>query len=356
MRGTKRVWSARNRMRLRSKIERAKRPVVMYEIIPPVERSRKDLASYAERLSRLLSHTHIDAVNIPEVRDETTRGERPVKALPKVEPRLFGALLQEALGIEAVVNRCVVYANRANQQDWLIKTARDLGIENVVLVGGESSAISYPGPSVTEAAEIITRYLNRGLRKVDDGHPEAIGEPTDFFCGGIVIPQRRRPRTSRDEPLRLIRKAEAGLEFFTSQVLYEAESTKWLLRDYAKAAAERGVEPKRIFLSFAPVSSRRDMDFLKWLGVEIPTDVASYVLEPTEPDRVRERSLEVASRVLREILDCVAREGLGIPIGINVEHITRKNFGVSVEMTQKLAHIYRSEYLTNSFLGEWGAR
>ena len=36
------------------------------------------LNAYAETISSLLSQTHIDAINIPEVHDEVGRGERPV--------------------------------------------------------------------------------------------------------------------------------------------------------------------------------------------------------------------------------------------------------------------------------------
>ena len=52
--------------------------MVAYEILPPREEDGT-LNSYAASISSLLSQTHIDAINIPEVRDEVARGERPVK-------------------------------------------------------------------------------------------------------------------------------------------------------------------------------------------------------------------------------------------------------------------------------------
>ena len=65
-------------MRIKDKIKRPRRPVVAYEILPPREKDGT-LNSYAANISSLLSQTHIDAINIPEVRDEVARGERPVK-------------------------------------------------------------------------------------------------------------------------------------------------------------------------------------------------------------------------------------------------------------------------------------
>ena len=41
----------------------------------------------AETISSLLSQTHIDAINIPEVHDETGRGDRPVANHKRGEPR-----------------------------------------------------------------------------------------------------------------------------------------------------------------------------------------------------------------------------------------------------------------------------
>ena len=57
-------------MRFRDKVRKPRRPVVVYEILPPRVKDGT-LNSYAERISSLLSQTHIDAINIPEVPDET---------------------------------------------------------------------------------------------------------------------------------------------------------------------------------------------------------------------------------------------------------------------------------------------
>ena len=76
-------------MRIRDKIKKPQRPVVTYEILPPREKDGT-LNTYAETISSLLSQTHIDAINIPEVHDEIGRGERPVSNQDRGEPRKFG--------------------------------------------------------------------------------------------------------------------------------------------------------------------------------------------------------------------------------------------------------------------------
>ena len=73
-------------MRIRDKIKKPRRPVVAYEILPPREKDGT-LNSYAETISSLLSQTHIDAINIPEVHDEAGRGDRPCLLYTSPSPR-----------------------------------------------------------------------------------------------------------------------------------------------------------------------------------------------------------------------------------------------------------------------------
>ena len=119
-------------MRFRDKVKKPRRPVVVYEILPPREQDGT-LSSYAERISSLLSQTHIDAINIPEVHDEEGRGNRPVQNQLRAEPREFGRLLQDNVGVEAIVNRVVVHEPMAAQLQWLKETYYDYGIDNLVI-------------------------------------------------------------------------------------------------------------------------------------------------------------------------------------------------------------------------------
>ena len=141
-------------MRIKDKIKRPRRPVVVYEILPPRQKDGT-LNSYAENISSLLSQTHIDAINIPEVRDEVARGERPVKNQIRAEPRAFGKLLQDIVGIEAIVNRVVVHQELEKEMQWFEETYTNFEIENLITVGGESRKIKYPGPSVNRALKEI---------------------------------------------------------------------------------------------------------------------------------------------------------------------------------------------------------
>ena len=302
-------------MRLKDKIKRPRRPVVVYEILPP---RKKDgtLNSYAENISSLLSQTHIDAINIPEVRDEVARGERPIKNQIRAEPREFGKLLQDIVGIEAIVNRVVVHQELEKEMEWFEETYTNFEIENLITVGGESRKIKYPGPSV-----------NRALKAIKDN------SKLNILCGGISIPSREK------ESLNLIEKSTNGSEFFTTQVLYDSSKIIKMISHYQKRCDEQNTFPRRLLLSFAPVSSKKNIDFLKWLGVEIPGETESFLTE-NEKNMV-ERSMEISVGVLEETLSFLNENKIVVPIGLNVEHIMSYNFQSSIEMLQELARIYR---------------
>ena len=302
-------------MRIKDKIKRPRRPVVVYEILPPREKDGT-LNSYAANISSLLSQTHIDAINIPEVRDEIARGERPVKNQLRAEPRKFGKLLQDIIGIESIVNRVVVHQSLEKEMVWFEETYNKYEIENLITVGGESRNITYPGPSVNEALEAIKQNLT-----------------LDVLCGGISIPSREK------ESRKLIEKSKNGSEFFTTQVLYDSSKIIKMISHYQKRCDEQNTFPRRILLSFAPVSSKKNIDFLKWLGVDIPTDTEKYL---NENDQIMtERSMEIAINVLNETLTFLNENKIVVPIGLNVEHIMSYNFQASIEMLQELARIYR---------------
>ena len=305
-------------MRIRDKVKKPQRPVVAYEILPPREKDGT-LNSYAETISSLLSQTHIDAINIPEVHDEIGRGDRPITNQKRGEPREFGMLLQDIVGIEAIINRVVVHESYDEQIRWIDETNTTYEIENMIIVGGESSKVDYPGPSVNEMLQTIARGYN--------------SNGGDIFCGGIAIPSRK------DESKNLIRKSEHGSEFFTTQVLYNAENIIKMINNYQSRCNELDTFPRRILLSFAPVSSQKNIEFLKWLGVEIPVDTERYL--KGRPGSMTERSLDVAVEVLNEVLDFITVNNLKVPVGLNVEHIMSYNFQSSVEMLQELARIYR---------------
>ena len=69
--------------------------------------------------------------------------------------------MQDIVGIEAIINRVVVHDDYDTQMRWLNETNKDFEIENMIIVGGESSKVNYPGPTVNEALNAISNIYNQ---------------------------------------------------------------------------------------------------------------------------------------------------------------------------------------------------
>lgn len=297
-------------MNLKEKILNPYEPVVLFEMVPPPAEKAGAVEASLEEAGKVKNL--VDGINVPEIHDEARNEARSTKFVQRLEPRQLGARIQRDLGIEVMINRCVVYDE--NTAQWFRETREEYGIHHVVMVGGESSSARYPGPNVIEAA----------------GRVRAAGlSPT---MGGISIPSRV------NEAARVRRKVEAGLTFFTTQVLFDANDIVWLVQRL------NGLEA-RIFLSFAPVSHPRDLEFLRWLGADIPADLDHYLIAGNSPGASQEsphayfeRSLDLCRRILMDVFDNLPPDP---PlIGLNIEHINRRNFAPAVQMVQKLSALY----------------
>lgn len=309
------------------KIRDPKCPVILYEIIPPAKDTDDESAiEYAKCASDLVFSTsvRVDAFNIPEIRAEKREGERTYQFFSKCEPREFGEqlLLFTHGDTEIIVNHSPVYDPLEFQEKWLEEMANKYHQRNIILVGGESREIKYPGPSVSKMLEFMAKKF-----------------PEKFFPGGIAIPTRRcTPEKGTDEPLRMLEKIQAGIEYFTTQILYEPEHIQKLLMDYHNLCEANEIKPKRIFFSFSPVTSKKDLEFLRWLGVVIPEDAEKRMLKADIG--IGWRSIKVLSETLSEILMFHDKHELNVPIGINIEHLTHHNFELTKELIEQLGKFY----------------
>ena len=297
-------------MNFRQKLLDPAQPVTLFEMVPPAADKPGALDGALADAAKVRGLA--DAINLPEIHDEKRGEQRAAQFVPRVEPRVPGVRIRRELGIDVVLNRCVVY--EPDPVRWFREVEQEDDIHHVVLVGGESSQNQYPGPNVLEAA---ARVAEAGL---------------DMTLGGISIPSRVH------EAERVRRKAAAGLSFFTTQVLFDSNDIVWLIQRL------NGLEA-RVFLSFAPVSHPRDLEFLRWLGADIPADLDQYLLQgppsaslPAAGQTYLERSLDLGQRILMDVFDNLPPDPP--PIGLNIEHINKRNFSPAIQMLKKLGGLY----------------
>jgi len=285
-------------------------PMTMFEVVPPAAGKPEATEASLQELRQLSGR--VDAINIPEIHDESRPGERTTKFIERAEPRLLGSRIKHELGIDVVINRVTVHD--AEPERWFRETCRQWDVANWILVGGESKTITYPGLNPADAARLV----------------KSLNLPVSL--GGITIPSRV------NEPDRIRRKHAQGVDFFTSQVMFDSNDLVWLIQRL------NGVEA-RIFISFAPISNRRNLDFLRWLGADIPRDLDRFLLgsehaEAAPAETCLERSINLAQRILMDVFDNLPPDPP--PIGLNIEHITAKNFAPAIAMLERLGSLYAS--------------
>jgi hypothetical protein len=221
-----------------------------------------------------------------------------------------------------ILYRAVCARPKADVVTWLAETraeSAEFEIRHLVLVGhsaANSSADSFA--SLSEAAAVVRAHRPR------------------FALGGVTLPERHGAK--RDEHTRLLGKHCPHTAFFISQVVYNADLAIMLLRDYAAACRSQGHQPRRIVFCFAPFSRKSVLQFLRWLGCEVPSGTAARVLSA---ENAALECVDVIVEVFRRILDTARRKKFGVPIGFLVESVSR--FRDDADAAHRLVPLLRDE-------------
>lgn len=276
---------------------------LFFEPVPPSARAKpsRATAEVDAIVDLIRAVPRIDAIDVPELVDENHEG-RPLYRTG--DPREFGKTLAERTGREAVVNKVIAHLENPDATErWATETVR-MGIRHVVLVGGTSRYIPYPGPAVTEANRICRPIL------------EAAGG----LVGNITIPQRE------GEAHRMLSKTRAGASFFTTQIVFEADAAFQMVRQYDLLCRQASLVPRAVLFSFAPLVDEQDAEFVRWLGADVPEATERAILEG-EDGGAAQRSVDRALEVWESVRRRANEAGLEVPLGVNVEQISVRHLG-----------------------------
>lgn len=290
-----------------SRLANPSRPVFLLGDVPPGEGTPpgkcQQIADKFLARSRVLAS---DGFIVYDIQDEPGRSdlERPFPFRRVMDPSAHAALLARSSGRECLVYKCVA---DPDFDGWLERAQNNHGHSAINVVGRATSSegVTYAGPTIAEAMETVNRC------------------PAMHF-GSVCIAERHtleaaesRGKSYPTEHLNMLRKQRAGAEWFVSQAVYDAEPTVRLLRDYAAVCKREGVSPRKVVLTFAPVSRAKTMNFIKWLGVRVPKEAEELILNADKPV---DRSVEFLCDILRGILaECV---GIGVPLGVSCESVS----------------------------------
>jgi hypothetical protein len=290
---------------------------VLFAVTPPRRSTPAErLPGIAQATVDRLSHLDLDGLILYDIDDESSRTpvERPFPFSPTVDPSEYRADHLQSWRTPVIVYRAVGKYQREDMRSWIAE--QDPALTLTVMVGAASSG-AMPTVSLADA-QAMRAELN-----------------PDLLLGGVAIPERHSRR--ENEHLRLIAKQQGGCRFFVTQVVYDLNAAKNLVSDYRYECEARGLDPVPIVFTFSVCGSMKTLEFLRWLGVDVPRWIENDLRHATNPLAA---SLEQAATTAVELIDYCRR--LGVPFALNVESVSirREEIEASVELVaQLLAHL-----------------
>src|SRR4051794_31645977 len=280
--------------------------VLLYGLTPPRQTSTPDQANSiaAAALTRLGS-LQVDGLVLYDVDAEADRTEapRPFPFMPMMDPAQFLDHHLAGWAGPVIVYRAVGKYDPDELDRWLSEADRDRVM--TVLVGAASRH------------QMVRTSLPEAYRR-----HAALAHPPRM--GGVVIAERHAG--SGTEHDRMLRKQDAGCEFFVSQICYDLDNTRNLLSDYTNSCRERGVDPRPVVLTLAPCGSEKTLKFITWLGIDVPRWLRAEI---TRGDPLA-ASYEQCLLNARALIAYCRR--LGLPFGINVESLTNRKLEIDASI------------------------
>jgi len=293
--------------------------MLLFGITPPRRSATPDrVKEIAEVTLARLAPLDLDGLILYDIDDESDRnpGERPFPYLPTMDPASFHAEYLHGWDRPAIVYRCVGKYGEDELRSWL--GATDTSRVLSVFVG----AASGDKPVRTD--------LRRAQALRDEVRP-------DLPLGAVVIGERHA-RTG-DEHLRMLAKQERGCTFFVSQVIYDLNETKNLLSDYFYECVARGSTPRPVIFTISLCGSPKTLDFLRWLGVDVPPWLATTLRHSPDPLADSYRECLAIARDLHAF--CERRR---IPHGFHVESVSirKSEIEAATNLAAELATLLRA--------------
>jgi hypothetical protein len=282
---------------LLQKIAERQPGICLYGFAPPKRSTAPEqLAIIASQQVERLAGLDIDGVIIYDIQDEAQRtaDPRPFPFLPTIPPDQYASDHLGTLARPKIIYRSVASDTRESFEAWLLDARRTPAI--TVLVGAPSRHAAV-GLNLRDAYILVAQHA-----------PE-------LTLGGIAIAERHA--RGLDEHERILAKAEAGCRFFVTQAVYDVTSTLSLLSDYALAVGAAGRPAAPIVLTFSPCGSLKTLEFMKWLGINLPRWLENELRFARDP---LETSLEVCERIFLEVWSFARSKG--VPLGVNVESVS----------------------------------
>jgi hypothetical protein len=296
-------------------LRRTERGVLTYGITPPrLITSPAEADEIARATLARLETVGLDGLVVYDVDAEDGRSpeERPFPFMPMMDPADFVRQHLTGWTGPVVVYRAVGKYSEAELGRWLSEADTDRML--TVLVGAASRHQAVR----TRLADAYRLHAELGRRG---------------SIGGVCIAERHVG--TQDEHRRMLAKQHDGCDFFVSQVCYDLDHTRDLLSDYVYGCRDQGLDPRPVVLTLAPCGSTKTLEFMSWLGIDVPRWLRTELSRAHDPLQL---SYDQCLANARALIDFCRL--LDTPFGINVESLTNRK--VEIEASVELAKEIRT--------------
>jgi len=304
---------------LTDKIRKRETGILLYGITPPKAKHTEDeIAIIAKKHVERISQLNIDGLVLYDIQDESDRTDekRPFPFIKTINPCEYSKKYLQDLKTPRIVYRAVGNYNPERFTAWLEETKQSQ--VHSVFVGAASH----------EQQNNITLKEAYALKK----------DVNDNLClGGIAIPERHTKK--EDEHLRAFSKIDNSCEYLITQCVYNVEAAKIFLTDYARYAKENNKQMVPVIFTLTPCGSAKTLDFMKWLGINIPNYLEEDLKESGD---ILEDSVKLSRDIFEELY--IFGQKRGIPIGCNVESVAirKDEIEASVELLNEVREIIKN--------------
>lgn len=303
---------------LTDKIRTKQSGILLYGITPPkVKHTSEEIEVIAKKHVERISKLDIDGLVLYDIQDESDRTDekRPFPFIKTLNPCEYSKKYLQDLKTPRIVYRAVGNFTSEKFTAWLEETKQSQ--VHSVFVGAASH----------EQQNNITLREAYSLKR----------EVNDNLClGGITIPERHTKKHNEHE--RVFAKIDSSCEYFITQCVYDLEAAKIFLSDYAKYSKENNKEMVPIIFTLTPCGSAKTLDFMKWLGINIP----NYLEEDLKDSgNILEESVRLSKMFFEELY--IFGKKRGIPVGCNVESVAirKEEIDASVDLLNEVKKIIK---------------
>jgi len=291
-------------MKVTDHLEKAKRPLISFEIIPPLRGGNlqkllaliDDLEKYKPPFIDITSH----AAEV--IYEETSDGIR--RKVKRKRPGTLGvcALIQNKYQIDAVPHVLCQGFTREETEDYLIEL-KYLGIDNVLAVRGDDSGYKKPlqhGRSANRhALDLVQQIMgmNRG-QYVEEGLLDA--EPSSFCVGVAGYPEKHFEAPNLASDIRWAKaKVGAGAEYIVTQMFFDNRH----YFEYLEGCREAGIDVPVIPGLKILTTQRQLRSIPRTFYAEIPRELSEAVEAAKDDREVHEAGVDWARRQVEELLE-----------------------------------------------------